>query len=68
MHNELEDSKGKIRVYCRIRPLSNNELEREESRQMAISVLDEFTLVSNGKNGPKTFTFDSVFGPSSTQE
>ncbi len=35
---------------------------------MAISVLDEFTLTSMGKNGAKTFTFDSVFDPASTQE
>ena len=25
--NELEDLKGKIRVYCRIRPFSRTELE-----------------------------------------
>jgi len=32
LHNELEDMKGAIRLYCRIRPLSNNELSREESK------------------------------------
>ncbi len=25
LHNEMEDMKGKIRVFCRIRPLSTNE-------------------------------------------
>ncbi len=28
LHNELEDFKGNIRVYCRIRPLIANEIER----------------------------------------
>jgi hypothetical protein len=28
--NELEDIKGKIRVYCRIRPFSNAEKGAEE--------------------------------------
>jgi hypothetical protein len=27
--NELEDLKGKIRVYCRVRPLSESEKEEE---------------------------------------
>ncbi len=28
LHNEMEDLKGKIRVYVRIRPISRSELER----------------------------------------
>lgn len=32
LHNELEDMKGKIRVFCRVRPLTSSELEREESK------------------------------------
>ncbi len=27
-HNIIEDMKGKIRVYCRVRPLSSSERER----------------------------------------
>ena len=27
-HNMIEDMKGKIRVYCRVRPLSSSEKER----------------------------------------
>ena len=68
LHNQLEDMKGKIRVYCRVRPLSNSEKEREESNKMVITMVDEFTLLVNGKNAQKTYLFDSVFGPDSTQE
>jgi kinesin family member C2/C3 len=28
LHNDMEDMKGKIRVYVRIRPVSNSERER----------------------------------------
>jgi kinesin family protein C2/C3 len=60
--------KGKIRVYCRVRPLSNSELSRDESKVAAITIVDEFTLTINGKNGFKNYEFDSIFGPMSTQE
>jgi hypothetical protein len=28
LHNKIEDMKGKIRVYCRVRPLNVNEMKR----------------------------------------
>eukprot|EP00347_Sterkiella_histriomuscorum_P020482 403337633 len=68
LHNELEDSKGQIRLYCRVRPLTKAEKEREESKQMAITINDDMNLSIQGRNGMKHFTFDSVFGPNSTQE
>jgi hypothetical protein len=48
-HNELEDMKGAIRLFCRIRPLSNSELEREESKHIIIEAEDEFTATIHGK-------------------
>jgi hypothetical protein len=57
--------KGTIRLFCRIRPLSKTELEREESKISIISVHDEFTVRVNGKSKAE-YTFDSVFGPDST--
>ena len=27
-YNQIEDMKGKIRVFCRARPISNSEIER----------------------------------------
>lgn len=49
LHNQLEDMKGAIRLFCRIRPLSNTELEREESKQMIVVADDEFTATIQGK-------------------
>ena len=41
--------KGAIRLFCRIRPLSQSELEREESRHNVIQIIDEFTVTFMGK-------------------
>jgi len=49
LHNQLEDMKGAIRLFCRIRPLSQTELEREESRHNVIQIIDEFTVTFMGK-------------------
>ena len=65
LHNQLEDMKGAIRLFCRIRPLSQTELEREESRHNVIEIIDEFTVTFMGKN-PHKYVFDSVFDPDST--
>jgi predicted nucleic acid-binding Zn-ribbon protein len=50
LHNQLEDMKGAIRLFCRIRPLSQSELEREESKHSVINILDEFTVIFAGKS------------------
>lgn len=38
LNNELEDIKGKIRVYCRIRPFSKTELADEENRNGCVEI------------------------------
>jgi len=65
--NELEDLKGKIRVYCRIRPFSKSELEDEEKSKMAVKVNDSMSLTVAGRID-NTYNFDSVFGPDTTQD
>ena len=42
-YNELEDLKGKIRVFCRVRPLSGSEKER--GCQEAVKCADECVTV-----------------------
>ena len=66
LHNQLEDLKGKIRVFCRVRPLSKSELERGCSN--ITTIVDEFTITCDSKSGIKPFVYDSVFGPNSTQD
>lgn len=67
LHNQLEDLKGKIRVYCRIRPMNRSEVSKKCNNILTIS--DEFTVNSETKQGQiKPFVYDSVFGPNSSQD
>ena len=65
--NELEDLKGKIRVYCRIRPFSKSEKEDATRYKNAVEINDTMSLTVHGRI-EHTYNFDSVFGPESTQE
>ncbi|ETV91536.1 hypothetical protein H310_13918 [Aphanomyces invadans] len=65
-YNTIEDMKGKIRVYCRCRPMSTSELERD--CQSCVRFLDDFTLEVDTARGPRSFTYDAVFNPSHTQD
>jgi len=65
--NVLEDLKGKIRVYCRVRPFSRNEAEDETKRKMCVDINDEMSLTVRGRFD-NHYNFDSVFGPDSSQE
>jgi len=66
-HNQMQDLKGAVRVYARIRPL----VSREASEQVVVRRLDAFQLeldaVRSGQAG-KSFQFDAVFGEHSSQE
>lgn len=65
--NELEDMKGKVRVYCRIRPFSKRELDDPEKRRPCYEKTDEMS-VRVGSNRTKDYNFDAVFDQNSTQE
>ncbi len=74
----LEDLKGKIRVFCRVRPM--NQTEKAKSAQQIVRVSDQFTLkfkmIQEGKQSisnahsslEQDFSFDSCFGAFSSQE
>uniref|UniRef100_A0A803P7Y5 Kinesin motor domain-containing protein n=1 Tax=Cannabis sativa TaxID=3483 RepID=A0A803P7Y5_CANSA len=68
--NELQELKGNIRVYCRIRPF----LPGQKERKTIIEHIDENgeLIVANpskpGKDGHRLFKFNKVFGQASTQE
>ena len=75
LHNQIEDMKGAIRVFCRIRPLSSSELARGNqdvteylSDKVSLRVYQPMDDGNGGmKKGPmdraRVFTFDSVFSP-----
>jgi len=72
LHNMVQELKGNIRVFCRMRPLLGEEKESgNESRHVNISSEKnmELTKFADGgtKNSKYDFEFDKVFGPSSNQ-
>lgn len=68
LHNQMEDIKGSIRVYARIRPLTSSESGDPEKAHISVSTEDNMSVMVETKNGRKTFNFDSCFDPDSTQE
>ncbi|ESR38458.1 hypothetical protein CICLE_v10024719mg [Citrus x clementina] len=65
--NTIEDMKGKIRVYCRLRPL--NEKEDAEKERYVLTSLDEFTVEHPWKDDKvKQHMYDRVFDGYATQE
>ena len=64
--NAIEELKGGIRVFARVRPLS--ERERADKQPVALSIPDEYTLEHAWKGEKRTYAYNGVFGPESTQE
>jgi len=56
-HNMVEDRKGAIRVFCRVRPISGKEKAQEESN--VVDSLDGSTVSVDGR----PFSMDAVFLP-----
>lgn len=81
LHNKLQELKGNIRVFCRIRPVDfnselididypDNELNDDANQELIISKAGQessYSLVSLGSNHYK-FQFDKVFSSSLTNE
>ncbi|XP_056850485.1 kinesin-like protein KIN-14J isoform X2 [Raphanus sativus] len=70
LYNEVQELKGNIRVYCRIRPF----LPGQNSGQTSIEYIGENgeLVVANpfkqGKDTHRLFKFNKVFGQAATQE
>jgi kinesin family protein C2/C3 len=70
LYNEVQELKGNIRVYCRIRPF----LPGQNSRQTTIEYIGETgeLVVANpfkqGKDTHRLFKFNKVFDQAATQE
>jgi kinesin family member C1 len=83
LHNALQELKGNIRVFCRVRPLVGSEIDQvseetfqytERGRGLRIekSVHSDQPVDSGMRTASqrysKSFMFDRVFGPTSSQE
>ncbi|CAA7061350.1 unnamed protein product [Microthlaspi erraticum] len=69
LYNLVQDLKGNIRVYCRVRPFNPG----QETGLSSVEQIEEGTITMRlpskyGKEGRKPFMFNKVFGPSATQE
>ncbi|XP_055825026.1 kinesin-like protein KIN-14P [Solanum dulcamara] len=69
LHNEVQELKGNIRVYCRIRPFLRGQREKQSVVEY-IGENGELIVVNpskQGKEGRKSFKFNKVYSPAATQ-
>ena len=64
LYNQLMELRGNIRVYCRVRPISAAEMA-DGADSVRFPQDDEITVLA--ERGPKSFEFDRVFSPESSQ-
>ncbi|KAG2501877.1 hypothetical protein HYH03_000375 [Edaphochlamys debaryana] len=66
--NQMEDMKGKIRVFCRVRPIIK--FEEEKGQSVALLIPDELTVAHAWKDEkkPREYSFDTVFIPGTSQD
>jgi len=62
IHNAIEDRKGRLRVFCRVRPMHDSELLQGDSN--ALTIIDDMRIEAPCG----TFSFDSVFSPGTQEE
>ncbi|XP_008308086.1 kinesin-like protein KIFC3 isoform X3 [Cynoglossus semilaevis] len=68
-HNELVRLKGNIRVFCRVRPISQDEKDAADARiLLSFDSDDDSILYLSSKGKVMTFELDKVFPPQATQE
>ncbi|KAF5455315.1 hypothetical protein F2P56_024907 [Juglans regia] len=67
LYNQVQDLKGSIRVYCRVRPF----LPGQSNHFSNVDFIEDGSITistpSKHGKGQKSFSFNKVFGPSATQ-
>ena len=57
---------GKIRVFCRIRPVNRN--EAGQGGAIAVEKIDEYSVTVETPRGQREFQFDKVFSAEASQD
>src|SRR4051794_20033507 len=68
LYNEIQELKGNIRVYCRVRPLNAEEVLSGETYATLFTEENNITITNPSGGKKQTFEFEKVFPPESTQE
>ena len=74
LHNQVQELKGNIRVFCRVRPALGAEEEpakikfpdvETDSKEVVVQGPEHKTTLGNVTSTANAFSFDRVFGPNS---
>ncbi|PVH33354.1 hypothetical protein PAHAL_9G633800 [Panicum hallii] len=69
LHNIVQETKGNIRVFCRCRPLSKDEVSSGQKYVVDFDGANDGDIViTNAGTSKKTFRFDRVFTPKDDQD
>ncbi|TVU49894.1 hypothetical protein EJB05_01234 [Eragrostis curvula] len=69
LYNQIQDLKGNIRVYCRVRPFLPGQISSSSTVcGMEERTITIYTPTKYAKDGTKSFTFNKIFGPTATQD
>ncbi|XP_039009587.1 LOW QUALITY PROTEIN: kinesin-like protein KIN-14R [Hibiscus syriacus] len=68
LYNQIQDTKGNIRVFCRCRPLSKQEISAGFGQVVDFDAAKDGDLgILTGASTKKTFKFDRVYTPKDNQ-
>lgn len=68
LFNQIQELKGNIRVYCRVRPMNDREKASEGDECITFPSTDELSIVNVEKKTSHVFEFEKVFRPAGTSQ